>query len=110
MNQSQFRETEKGLQLGKLYTAPEGLEVGLVDELVPEEKVLSSAAEAMSKWLAIPDHARQLSKSMMKKPTIDRLLAAREADIRNFGSFITRDSIQKSLGMYMEKLKKKRRS
>ncbi|TRY90735.1 hypothetical protein DNTS_004506 [Danionella cerebrum] len=102
------RETEKGLQLGKLYTAPEALKVGLVDELVPEEKVVSSAAEAMSKWLAIPDHARQLSKSMMRKPTIDRLLAAREADITNFVSFTSKDSIQKSLGMYMEMLKKRR--
>lgn len=48
------RETEKGLQLGLLYSTPEALKVGLVDELVPEDKVLSTATETMTKWLAIP--------------------------------------------------------
>lgn len=48
------RETEKGLQLGLLYSAPEALKIGLVDELVPEDKVLSAATENMKKWLAIP--------------------------------------------------------
>ncbi|XP_016338189.1 enoyl-CoA delta isomerase 1, mitochondrial-like isoform X1 [Sinocyclocheilus anshuiensis] len=102
------RETEKGLQLGLLYSAPEALKVGLVDELVPEDKVLSTATETMMKWLAIPDHARQISKSMMRKPTIDKLLANREADTTNFVSFTTKDSIQKSLGLYMEMLKKRK--
>lgn len=48
------RETEKGLQLGLLYSAPEALKIGLVDQLVPEDKVLNTATETMSKWLAIP--------------------------------------------------------
>lgn len=55
-----------------------------------------------------PDHARQISKSMMRKPTIDRLLASREADIQHFVNFITKESIQKSLGMYLEMLKKRK--
>lgn len=102
------RETEKGLQLGLLYSAPEALKVGLVDELVPEDKVLDTATETMTKWLAIPDHARQITKSMMRKPTIDKLLANKEADIKNFVSFITKDSIQKSIGMYLEMLKRRK--
>ncbi|XP_056309508.1 enoyl-CoA delta isomerase 1, mitochondrial [Danio aesculapii] len=102
------RETEKGIQLGLLHNSPNALKIGLVDELVPEDKVLSTAAETMTKWLAIPDHARQISKSMMRKPTLDKLLANREADITNFVTFITKDSIQKSLGVYMEMLKKRR--
>jgi len=48
------RETEKGLQLGLLYNTPEALKIGLVDELVPEDKVLSAATETITKWLAIP--------------------------------------------------------
>lgn len=54
------------------------------------------------------DHARQLTKNMMRKPTVDRLLKQRDADIQNFVSFISRDSIQKSLQMYLEKLKQKK--
>lgn len=54
------------------------------------------------------DHARQLTKSMMRKQTIDKLMSNRESDIQNFVNFITKDSIQKSLGMYLAMLKKKK--
>ncbi|KAF7647012.1 hypothetical protein LDENG_00178980 [Lucifuga dentata] len=102
------RTTEMALELGLLYSAPQALKVGLVDQLVPEDQVLTTATETMTKWLAIPDHARQITKSMMRKPTIDKLRSSREADIQNFVSFITKDSIQKSLGMYLEMLKKRK--
>ncbi|KAM6957709.1 enoyl-CoA delta isomerase 1, mitochondrial [Aplochiton taeniatus] len=102
------RTTETALELGLLYNAPEALRIGLVDRLVPEDQVLVSAQETMAKWLAIPDHARQITKSMMRKPTVDKLLSNREADTHNFVSFITKDSIQKSLRMYLEMLKKRK--
>nr|XP_006637356.1 PREDICTED: enoyl-CoA delta isomerase 1, mitochondrial [Lepisosteus oculatus] len=102
------RVAELSLQLGLLYSAPDALRVGLVDQLVPEQEVLRTAKDTMAKWLAIPDHARQITKSMMRKPTIDKLLSHREADIANFVSFITKDSIQKSLKMYLEGLKKRK--
>ncbi|XP_028670198.1 enoyl-CoA delta isomerase 1, mitochondrial [Erpetoichthys calabaricus] len=108
MNTIGFRATELALQLGLLHNAPNALRVGLVDELVPEKEVLSAASTAISKWLAIPDHARQITKSMMRKPTIDRLLSHRDQDINNFVSFITKDSIQKSLQVYMERLKQRK--
>lgn len=55
------RETEKALQLGLLYNAPEALKIGLVDQLVPEESVLPAATEAMTKWLAIPGESLLIS-------------------------------------------------
>lgn len=39
---------------------------------------------------------------------LDHLVAHREEDIQNFVSFISKESIQKSLRMYMEMLKKKK--
>lgn len=59
-------------------------------------------------FVSFADHARQLTKSMMRKPTIDKLAANREADVNNFVKFITKDSIQKSLGMYLEMLKRRK--
>ena len=53
------------------------------------------------------DHARQISKSMMRKQLVDRLAAGQDEDIDNFCQLVTKDSIQKSLGLYMESLKKK---
>ncbi|XP_073504340.1 enoyl-CoA delta isomerase 1, mitochondrial isoform X2 [Phyllobates terribilis] len=102
------RVTEQSLQLGQMYPAPDALKIGLVDKLVPEEKVQSTAAAAMSQWFAVPDHARQITKSIMRKPIIDNLVKHREADINNFVSFITKDSIQKSLQVYMDRLKQKK--
>ncbi|KFP71060.1 hypothetical protein N310_00634, partial [Acanthisitta chloris] len=102
------RTAERSLQLGCLHPAPEAHKLGLVDELVPEEKLLEKAAAVMAQWLALPDHARQLTKSMMRKAVLDRLVAHREEDIKNFISFVSKESIQKSLRMYMEMLKKKK--
>nr|XP_056722313.1 enoyl-CoA delta isomerase 1, mitochondrial [Euleptes europaea] len=102
------RATERSLQLGLLYPAPNALKVGLVDQLVPEEKIQDAATQVMAQWLATPDHARQITKSMMRKEAVERLLKHRDADVQNFVSFISRDSIQKSLQMYIEMLKQRK--
>ena len=49
-----FRETEKALQLGKLYSTQEALDIKLVDEVVPPETLLQKAEEQMAIWLKIP--------------------------------------------------------
>lgn len=108
MNTVGHRTTEIALELGLLYNPSEALKIGLVDQLVPEDQVLATAMQTMTKWLAIPDHARQITKSMMRKPIIDKLTSNREADIQNFVSFITKDAIQKSIGMYLEMLKRRK--
>lgn len=102
------RASEQALQLGSLFPPSEALQVGLVDQVVPEDQVLSTALSEMARWLAVPDHARQLTKTMMRKATADRLLRQRDADIQNFVSFICRDSIQKSLQVYLEKLRQRK--
>ncbi|XP_018094755.1 enoyl-CoA delta isomerase 1, mitochondrial [Xenopus laevis] len=91
-----------------MFPAPEVLKFGLVDLLVPEEKVQGTAASVMAQWLTVPDHARQITKSMMHKQTTDKLVNNREADIKNFVSFVSRDSIQKSLQVYMERLRQRK--
>ncbi|NWQ81301.1 ECI1 isomerase, partial [Columbina picui] len=54
------------------------------------------------------DHARQITKSMMRKAVLDRLISHREEDIKHFINFTSKESIQKSLRMYMEMLRKKK--
>lgn len=48
------RTTEMALALGMLYSPAEALKIGLVDQIVPEEKLMSTAEQTMAKWLAIP--------------------------------------------------------
>ncbi|POI29411.1 hypothetical protein CIB84_006840 [Bambusicola thoracicus] len=103
-----YRTAERSLQLGLLHSVPEAHQMGLVDEVVPEEKLQEKAVAVVAQWLALPDHSRQLTKTMMRKAVLDHMLAHREEDIQNFVKFISKDSIQKSLSVYMEMLKKKK--
>uniref|UniRef100_UPI00358E1EAE enoyl-CoA delta isomerase 1, mitochondrial n=1 Tax=Myxine glutinosa TaxID=7769 RepID=UPI00358E1EAE len=100
------RTAELSLSLGAMYTPAEALSLHVVDRLVPETQLLSAATEEMGRWLRVPDHARQITKSMIRKSTIERLLNQREDDIKNFVDFVSRDSIQKSLQHYMQSLQK----
>lgn len=102
------RASEHALQLGLLFPPAEALQVGIVDKVVPEDQVQSTALSVMAQWLAIPDHARQLTKNVIRKPTADLLVKHRDTDIQNFVGFISRDSTQKSLQMYLAKLKQKK--
>ncbi|KAM9346605.1 enoyl-CoA delta isomerase 1, mitochondrial-like [Symphorus nematophorus] len=104
------RTTEMALELGLLYNPSDALKIGLVDQLVPEDQTLTTATQTMTKWLTIPDRARQITKSLMRKPTIDKLTSNRGNDIKNFVSFISKDSIQKSTSIwrYLLSLKRER--
>ncbi|XP_037670069.1 LOW QUALITY PROTEIN: enoyl-CoA delta isomerase 1, mitochondrial [Choloepus didactylus] len=102
------RAAERALQLGLLLPPAEALQVGLVDQVVPEEQVQAAALSEMARWMAIPDHARQLTKAMMRKPTAEQLLKQREADLQHFVDFISRDSIQKGLQGYLQKLRQRK--
>lgn len=48
------RTAERALQLGLLFPPAEALQLGLVDQVVPEDQVQSAALSAMTQWLAIP--------------------------------------------------------
>lgn len=48
------RMAERALQLGLLFPPAEALRVGIVDQVVPEDQVHSTALSVMAQWLAIP--------------------------------------------------------
>ncbi len=54
--------------------------------------------------------AREITKSSMRGETLNKLISQREADVDRFVSFTCKDSIQKSLGYYLESLKKKKQN
>uniref|UniRef100_K1Q3R9 Enoyl-CoA delta isomerase 1, mitochondrial n=1 Tax=Magallana gigas TaxID=29159 RepID=K1Q3R9_MAGGI len=109
LNTVGFRQTEMALQLGTLFKTEEALNIGLIDKVVPQEEVLSAAQQEMQRWFKIPGFARQLSKTELRRPTIEKLLKKKEEDIGYFRDYITKDAIQKSLGMYLESLKNRRK-
>lgn len=48
------RAAERALQLGLLFPPAEALQVGMVDQVVPEDQVQSTALSVMAQWMAIP--------------------------------------------------------
>lgn len=60
-------------------------------------------------FFLLADFARQLTKTQMKMSLIDKLLSRRDEDIEHFVNFITKDSVQKTLGFYLEQMKKKQK-
>ena len=81
-------------------------------------KQLSWAFCLLCRWSSISilllcsvdsDFARQITKKQIRQATMDRLVSRREEDIQNFVQFITKDSVQKALGFYLEQLKNKQK-
>eukprot|EP00540_Astrosyne_radiata_P019153 CAMPEP_0116825864 /NCGR_PEP_ID=MMETSP0418-20121206/2214_1 /TAXON_ID=1158023 /ORGANISM="Astrosyne radiata, Strain 13vi08-1A" /LENGTH=163 /DNA_ID=CAMNT_0004454443 /DNA_START=559 /DNA_END=1050 /DNA_ORIENTATION=+ len=101
-----LRVAEKSLALGTLYTPKEALEIGLVDEVVPPDRVLDRAHETAAKWAKILPAARVASTLSCRKPLLEKTLAMREADTHHFCSFVTQESVQQHLTRYLEKLQK----
>ena len=121
------RQAEISLSLGTLYNPAEALSIGLIDEIVtipeaggdggggegegeenqtPHDILLAKAKEQVMKWIRIPHHARVASKQFTRQKQIDHLLATRQEDIDHFCNFVTNERVQKSLGAYLESLRK----
>ncbi|KAJ3238549.1 hypothetical protein HDU78_003435 [Chytriomyces hyalinus] len=57
---------------GAVISPEEAKRVGLVDELVPKEKLMQTAEATMAKWLKIPSLGRSLTKKNVRQELSDR--------------------------------------
>lgn len=103
-----YRETERSLQTGRVFTPKAAFDIGLVDELVSSpEELMTRANERVQAWTRIPDVARAMTKRMMREDTLNRLLSQKDADIENFIESTLDPVLQANLEKYLESLKKK---
>lgn len=104
-----FREAEKALGLGLLYSPEEAISIGLIDEIVHKREELEQKAhnEAM-KWVKIPPLARHTSKMLLRQRLVQDLKKNREIDTDSFCEFVLNENVQKSLGLYIQSLKQKK--
>ena len=54
------RESEKALQLGKMYKSDEALAINLVDEIVEPAELMQVAEQRMQEWCRIPSNLKLL--------------------------------------------------
>ncbi|XP_046856703.1 enoyl-CoA delta isomerase 1, mitochondrial-like [Xenia sp. Carnegie-2017] len=67
------RKTEHILCLGQMLSSNEAKTIGLVDEVVKKDDLLSTAKKEIEKWLAIPDKARSITKLMLRRATLETI-------------------------------------
>jgi enoyl-CoA hydratase len=58
---------------GRTYGAAEALEWGLVDEVVPPDRLLERALEAAGQLAAIPGASFELTKAQLRRPSLERI-------------------------------------
>ena len=103
------RRAELALSLGTLFTPQEALSVGLVDEVSSDSDVTEIAKQRARDWVRIPMEARKGAKDLTRGRQLNNLKENRQADTDQFCSFVTQESVQKSLGRYIEQLSKNKR-
>ena len=70
--------------LGSPFNAARALELGFVNHVVPDDKLLTTATEAAGKLAAKPSAALRAAKRLMKQPFLEQLRAAITAENAEF--------------------------
>jgi Delta3-Delta2-enoyl-CoA isomerase len=106
------RNAELALLLGTLFSPQQALNIGLVDELVSAAdgaSVEEAAQRKAAEFVRIPPKARVAAKELTRGTQIAKLKNDRDEDTDFFCSFVTADSVQRTLGAYLEMLAKRKK-
>ncbi|XP_068717225.1 enoyl-CoA delta isomerase 1, mitochondrial-like [Montipora capricornis] len=99
---------EKAVLSSKRYTAEEALSIGLVDKVVPRDKVLEAAKSQMEEWTLFSARTLEITKRVMRRDAVEALESKREEDIKEFVDCITDEDVQKAIGMQIDRITKKK--
>jgi enoyl-CoA hydratase/carnithine racemase len=95
------------LTIGQLMPFTKAASIGLIDTLVPADKLMDEAlAEVEVMNTAVP-FSRAITKQRMRQAHIDWLEERRENDIEGFVRTTQSDMVQSALGKYLASLKAK---
>lgn len=72
------QHVQKLAYVGRTYGPRDALAWGLVDELVPPERLLERSIEAARELAAIPRGSFELTKAHLRRPTLERIRSYRE--------------------------------
>lgn len=98
------RGAERHLQLGSMLKADAALGVGMVDEVVSEDRLLQVAEERLRELLRIPDAARSLTKQRQRR---DTAALAGAASCKATADVVVTDEFQQHLRTVLAGLRSK---
>ncbi|PIK62297.1 putative enoyl-CoA delta isomerase 1, mitochondrial-like [Apostichopus japonicus] len=102
------QEAAKAVQLGTLFTSHQALENGLVDEIVPLNRVFEKARQEVPRWLDIPDHARVAIKQDLRQSLIDRVNEVKDVEVDQNAALVMQPNIQQNIARALKRLKERK--
>ena len=102
------RRTELALQQGLLFKPEEAQRAGLLDKVCKSERLHEEALAALEPFLTVSQLSRATMKLSLRGDLIDRFVRSRTEDEDKFVGFVMQDSVQKSLGDYIQKLRSRK--
>ncbi|PIK57072.1 putative enoyl-CoA delta isomerase 1, mitochondrial isoform X1 [Apostichopus japonicus] len=113
-----FRETDRALQEGKLFTPPQAKEIGLVDVVAPMDQIIPSCRDFIKDYLKLPfviilagffafRRTKVSDQTDDAQDTINQLQSKLHQDADFTANFLTQDVFQNALEKYVQALAKK---
>lgn len=104
-----FRETDRALQQGRMFSPSEAKDIGLVDKVAPMDQLMPLSREYIAEYLKLPYVPRYLTKQVMREETIKRLTSKLHEDADFTARFLTQEQLQKNMGVYVQALAQKKK-
>lgn len=100
------------LKTGRLLSPPQALELGLLDAVVPKDRLLGAAEAAMAKLLQLPDPGRIATKTILRQDLSRRWEKGWEAEVAPTVAMLKQPQVANVLGAVMQRMsgKKKRKA
>jgi len=89
--------------LGLPFDARRAAELGVVTQVVPDQKLLATATETARTLAAKPPAALRASKRLMKRPFREQIKAAIDAENLEFSARVRSDEAREAFGSFLEK-------
>ncbi len=93
------------LLLGRPFGAEAARAAGLVNEVVPEERLLDHAREMAKAVAALPRESVRITKELLKRPHARALEERMDEEIRIFGERLSSPEARAAMGAFFEKKK-----
>lgn len=91
--------------LGAPFDARRAMELGLVNQVVPDTDIMAKARETAEKLAAKPAAALQASKRLLKQPFREQVKSAMKAENEEFGMQVRSDDAKEAFNAFIEKRK-----
>jgi enoyl-CoA hydratase/carnithine racemase len=91
--------------LGAPFDARRAVELGLVNQVIPDTDVMARARETAEKLAAKPAAALQASKRLLKQPFREQIKAAMKAENEEFSVQVRSDDAKEAFNAFLEKRK-----